>query len=182
MSTAAVHRRGGTSTSQRQSRLITSTGIGSGLDIGAIVSSLTTAYGAAQNNQLNEPARPRWTRRSRPIGTFTSALDTCRRRCRRSRIRANWPASTPPWRTRPSRRRPRLPSAVGGPVFARGAKPRDRGDPHLQACGWPLPPVGTGTLTIAVGRRLHLDRHRFDRQHPGRHRRGDQFGRRTIPE
>jgi flagellar hook-associated protein 2 len=38
------------------SALITSTGIGSGLDIGAIVSSLTNAYGAAQNAQLASQA------------------------------------------------------------------------------------------------------------------------------
>src|SRR5882672_10350279 len=33
--------------------VISSTGIGSGLDIGSIVSALTTAAGAAQNNQLS---------------------------------------------------------------------------------------------------------------------------------
>ena len=36
--------------------MITSTGIGSGLDIGAIVSSLTTAFGAAQTSQLTNQA------------------------------------------------------------------------------------------------------------------------------
>jgi flagellar hook-associated protein 2 len=56
------------------SALITSTGIGSGLDIGAIVSSLTTAYGAAQNAQLASQASSLDSQVS-AYGTFTSALD-----------------------------------------------------------------------------------------------------------
>jgi len=34
--------------------VISSTGVGSGLDIGSIVSALTTTAGAAQNNQLSD--------------------------------------------------------------------------------------------------------------------------------
>ena len=41
-----------TSTASAGSALITSTGIGSGLNISAIVSSLTTAYGAGQQSQI----------------------------------------------------------------------------------------------------------------------------------
>jgi flagellar hook-associated protein 2 len=55
--------------------LITSTGIGSGLDISAIVSSLTTAYGAAQTAQLSNQANTLDSQVS-AYGTFTSALDT----------------------------------------------------------------------------------------------------------
>jgi flagellar hook-associated protein 2 len=55
--------------------LITSTGIGSGLDISAIVSSLTTAYGAAQTTQLTNQANTLDAQVS-AYGTFTSALDT----------------------------------------------------------------------------------------------------------
>src|SRR5579862_7098754 len=54
---------------------ITSTGIGSGLDIGAIVSSLTTAFGAAQTNQLSNQENTLDSQVS-AYGTFTAALDT----------------------------------------------------------------------------------------------------------
>jgi flagellar hook-associated protein 2 len=57
------------------SATVTSTGIGSGLDISAIVSSLTTAYGAAQQNQLTNQATSLDSQVS-AYGTFTAALDT----------------------------------------------------------------------------------------------------------
>jgi flagellar hook-associated protein 2 len=57
------------------SALITSTGIGSGLDISAIVSSLTSAYGAAQNAQLASQSSTLDAQVS-AYGTFSSALDT----------------------------------------------------------------------------------------------------------
>jgi flagellar hook-associated protein 2 len=56
------------------SALITSTGIGSGLDIGAIVSSLTTAFGAAQTSQLTNQQNTLDSEVS-AYGSFTSALD-----------------------------------------------------------------------------------------------------------
>jgi flagellar hook-associated protein 2 len=55
--------------------LITSTGIGSGLNIGAIVSSLTSAFGAAQTNQLTSRQTILDSQVS-AYGTFTAALDT----------------------------------------------------------------------------------------------------------
>src|SRR5277367_4202736 len=54
---------------------ITSTGIGSGLDISGIVSSLTTAYGAAQTDQLTNQQNTLDSQVS-AYGTFTSAIDT----------------------------------------------------------------------------------------------------------
>jgi flagellar hook-associated protein 2 len=57
------------------SALITSTGIGSGLNIGAIVSSLTTAYGASQTTQLTNQQNSLDAQVS-AYGTFTAALDT----------------------------------------------------------------------------------------------------------
>jgi flagellar hook-associated protein 2 len=57
------------------SALITSTGIGSGLNIGAIVSSLTTAYGASQTTQLTNQQNTLDAQVS-AYGTFTAALDT----------------------------------------------------------------------------------------------------------
>jgi flagellar hook-associated protein 2 len=63
------------STPSSASALITSTGIGSGLDIGAIVSSLTTAFGAAQTSQLTNQQTTLDSEVS-GYGTFTAALDT----------------------------------------------------------------------------------------------------------
>jgi flagellar hook-associated protein 2 len=57
------------------SALITSTGIGSGLDISAIVSSLTTAFGAAQTSQLTNQQTTLDSQVS-AYGTFTAALDS----------------------------------------------------------------------------------------------------------
>jgi flagellar hook-associated protein 2 len=57
------------------STLITSTGIGSGLNISAIVSSLTSAFGAAQTNQLTSQQTTLDSQVS-AYGTFTAALDT----------------------------------------------------------------------------------------------------------
>jgi flagellar hook-associated protein 2 len=55
--------------------VISSTGIGSGLDITSIVSSLTTAAGLAQNNQLAD-RKSSLTAQVSAYGTFSSALDT----------------------------------------------------------------------------------------------------------
>jgi flagellar hook-associated protein 2 len=55
--------------------LITSTGIGSGLNISAIVSSLTSAYGAAETNALTSQ-KTSLTAQVSAFGTFSSALDT----------------------------------------------------------------------------------------------------------
>lgn len=55
--------------------LVTSQGIGSGLNIPAIVSALTQAYGAAQTNQLNSQQSQLNTQLS-AFGTFKSALET----------------------------------------------------------------------------------------------------------
>src|SRR3984957_19636182 len=64
-----------TSGSSAGSALITSTGIGSGLNISAIVSSLTTAFGAAQTDQLTNQQNTLNAQVS-AYGTFSSALET----------------------------------------------------------------------------------------------------------
>lgn len=61
--------------SSTPSSLITSTGIGSGLDISAIVTSLTSAYGAAQTNELSAEQTSLNAQVS-AFGTFSSALST----------------------------------------------------------------------------------------------------------
>jgi flagellar hook-associated protein 2 len=63
------------STASASSAAITSTGIGSGLDITAIVASLTSAYGAGQQNELTTQGNALDAQVS-AFGTFTSALDT----------------------------------------------------------------------------------------------------------
>jgi flagellar hook-associated protein 2 len=57
------------------SSLITSTGIGSGLNIGAIVSALTTAEGAGQQNEITSQQTSLNAQLS-AFGTFSSALST----------------------------------------------------------------------------------------------------------
>jgi flagellar hook-associated protein 2 len=63
------------SSTSSASTLITSTGIGSGLNISAIVSALTTSFGAAQTTQLTNQQNSLDSQVS-AFGTFTSALDT----------------------------------------------------------------------------------------------------------
>jgi flagellar hook-associated protein 2 len=64
-----------TSGAASPSALITSTGIGSGLNVSAIVTALTNNYGAAQTNQLQAQQNSLDSQVS-AYGTFTSALDT----------------------------------------------------------------------------------------------------------
>jgi flagellar hook-associated protein 2 len=64
-----------TSAAAPTNALITSTGIGSGLDISAIVSSLTSAFGQGQQTQLTNQETALDSQVS-AFGTFTSALDT----------------------------------------------------------------------------------------------------------
>jgi flagellar hook-associated protein 2 len=74
---SAVSSTGSSSTSSANAGnpIITSTGIGSGLDISAIVTSLTNAYGAAQTNELSSEQTSLNAQVS-AFGTFSSALDT----------------------------------------------------------------------------------------------------------
>jgi flagellar hook-associated protein 2 len=75
---SAVSSTGSSSTANTASSansLITSTGIGSGLNISAIVSALTSSYGAAQTNELSSEQTTLNAQVS-AFGTFSSALDT----------------------------------------------------------------------------------------------------------
>jgi len=63
------------STPSAASTVISSTGIGSGLDINSIVTSLTTAAGLAQNTQLSD-RKSSLTAQVSAYGTFRSALST----------------------------------------------------------------------------------------------------------
>jgi flagellar hook-associated protein 2 len=72
---SAANTAGSSGAAPSASALITSTGIGSGLDIGGIVSALTSAYGAAQTAQITSQQNSLDSQVS-AYGTFTSALDT----------------------------------------------------------------------------------------------------------
>ena len=74
-STGSTSSTSSTSSAASAGSTVTSTGIGSGLDITGIVSSLTTAYGAAQTTQLTNQQNTLDAQVS-AYGTFTSALDT----------------------------------------------------------------------------------------------------------
>jgi flagellar hook-associated protein 2 len=129
--------------------LVTSTGIGSGLDIGAIVSSLTTAFGAAQTSQLTNQQNTLDAQVS-AYGTFTAALDT---------LKLSLPALEDPSQLAA------FSASVADPAIATASTSADAvaGTYSLQvnnlatvatATSAPLSStaaVGTGTLTISVG-------------------------------
>jgi len=72
--TAASTSTSSSSTASTANSLVTSTGIGSGLNISGIVSSLTSAFGAGQQNQLNTQSAALDAQVS-AFGTFTSSID-----------------------------------------------------------------------------------------------------------
>ncbi len=72
---SAISSSSGASSASSANALITSTGIGSGLNINAIVSSLTSAYGAAQQNEITNQQTALNAQIS-AFGTFSSALST----------------------------------------------------------------------------------------------------------
>jgi flagellar hook-associated protein 2 len=129
--------------------LVTSTGIGSGLDIGAIVSSLTTAFGAAQTSQLTNQQNTLDAQVS-AYGTFTAALDT---------LKLSLPSLEDPSQLAA------FSASVADPAIATASTSADAvaGTYSLQvnnlatvatATSAPLSStaaVGTGTLTISVG-------------------------------
>jgi flagellar hook-associated protein 2 len=130
--------------------VISSTGIGSGLDINAIVSTLTTAHGAAENSQLAQESSTLNTQIS-AFGTFSSALSTLQ-------------ATLTPLETSSSLAT--LTATLGDPTIATATATADAvpaqytlAVQNLAAAASlssaPLSSatdsVGTGTLTIAVG-------------------------------
>jgi flagellar hook-associated protein 2 len=137
------------STPPTASALITSTGIGSGLDISAIVSSLTTAFGAAQTSQLTNQQNTLDSEVS-AYGTFTAALDT---------LQLSLPALEDPSQLAA------FAATVSDPTIASATTNSDAvaGTYSLQvdnlatvatatsAALSSTAPIGTGTLTIGVG-------------------------------
>ena len=164
-----------TAASSSPSSLITSTGIGSGLDISAIVSSLTSAYGAAQTNELSAEQTSLNAQVS-AFGTFSSALST---------LQATLSSLETPSTLAG------YDATVADKTIASASTSSDAvpGQYSLEvqnlatAATLTSAPVasgdttiGTGTLTVAVGSSLHIDHHRLDQRHALGHRLGHQLG------
>ena len=156
------------------SALITSTGIGSGLDISAIVTSLTSNYGAAQTNQLTNQQNSLDAQVS-AYGTFTSALDT---------LQASLTSLEDPGQLAG------FDATVGRqdhsfgdhdlrcgcrPIYSRGAKPGHRGIADLAAHRERQFDGRHGNSADFGRRGEYLDHHRLDQQHAVGHRGRNQF-------
>ena len=126
--------------------LVTSTGIGSGLDINSIVTSLTTAEGAAQNNQLASQ-KSSLTAQVSAYGTFSSALATLQATLTPLEVTSSFEGRT---------------ATLGDTTIATASVTADAvpaqyslGVQNLAAApslsSVANPTLGTGTLTIAVG-------------------------------
>lgn len=126
--------------------LVTSTGIGSGLDINSIVSSLTTAEGAAQNNQLASQ-KSALNAQVSAYGTFSSSLETLQATLTPLEVTSSFEGRT---------------AALGDTTIATASATSDAipgqysfavqnlaTAPSLSSPANPT--LGTGTLTIAVG-------------------------------
>lgn len=131
--------------------LITSTGIGSGLDISAIVTSLTNAFGAAQTDQLTNQETLLDSQVS-AYGSFTSALDA---------LQLSLPALEDPGQLsgfNATVADTHIASATTGSDAVAGQYSLEVGNLATSAAltsapivGGAAAVVGTGTLTIAVG-------------------------------
>ena len=132
------------------SSLITSTGIGSGLNINAIVSSLTTAYGAAQTNQLTSQQNSLDSQVS-AYGTFTSALDTLKATLSKLEVPSQLAGFAATVADKTIASATTSSSAVAGQYSLQVnnlATAATLTSTHVASS---TTPVGTGTLTIAVG-------------------------------
>jgi flagellar capping protein FliD len=143
------------------STVISSTGIGSGLDINSIVSSLTTAAGLAQNNQLSD-RKTALTAQVSAYGTFSAALDT---------LQATLTTLTDP-KTLAGRTVTLGDDKIASATATSGAipaqyslqvQPRDRRQSRLAAAALGRHGRGHGNIEYCGGRLIRLDHHRFDR-------------------
>jgi flagellar hook-associated protein 2 len=132
------------------SALITSTGIGSGLDIGAIVSSLTSAYGAAQTNQLTAQQNSLDAQVS-AYGTFTSALDTLQASLGALEDPKQLAGFTATVADKTIASATTSPDAVAGQYSLQVQNLATAATLTSQPAATAASVVGTGTLTIAVG-------------------------------
>jgi len=141
---------GSSSTTPSSGSLITSTGVGSGLDINAIVSSLTTAYGAAQTNQLTSQQNSLDTQVS-AYGTFTSALDTLKATLSSLEVPSQLAGFAATMADKTIASATTTSSAVAGRYSLQVNNLATSATLTSQHFASSTTPVGTGTLTIAVG-------------------------------
>jgi flagellar hook-associated protein 2 len=131
--------------------LITSTGIGSGLNISSIVSSLTSAYGAAQTNQLTNQQTLLNSQVS-AYGTFTAALDTLKLAVPALQDPKQLAGFTAAVGDKTIATATTSPSAVAGQYSLQVNNLATSATlTSLPVLGGAAVAVGTGTLTIAVG-------------------------------
>ena len=153
-----------TSGSAAGSALITSTGIGSGLNISAIVSSLTTAYGAAQTSQLTAQQTSLNAQVS-AYGTFSSALDTLQATLTTLEDPTQLAGFDATVADKTIATASTTSGAAAGQYSLEVQEPRDRGDPHLAAGLEFECDRRHGDPDDRGRQRLHLDQHRLDQQH-----------------
>jgi flagellar hook-associated protein 2 len=132
------------------STLITSTGIGSGLNISAIVSSLTTAYGAAQTNQLTSQQNSLDAQVS-AYGSFTSALDTLKATLSKLEVPSQLAGFAATLADKTIASATTSSSAVAGQYSLQVNNLATAATLTSQHVASSTTAVGTGTLTIAVG-------------------------------
>jgi flagellar hook-associated protein 2 len=132
------------------STLITSTGIGSGLNISAIVTALTTAQGAAQNNALAS-RQTTLNAQVSAYGTFSSALSTLQATLTTLETPSLLAGFTATVADNTVATASASSSAVGGQYSLQVQNLATAATLNSQPVASANSVVGTGTLTIAVG-------------------------------
>jgi len=132
------------------SALITSTGIGSGLNINAIVSALTSAYGAAQTNALANQQSSLNAQVS-AYGTFSSALSTLQATLGALENPSQLAAYSATVADKTIASATTDSSAVAGQYSLEVQNLATAASLTSQAFAGSSTAIGTGTLTIAVG-------------------------------
>ncbi|MEA3151460.1 MAG: flagellar hook-associated protein 2 [Gammaproteobacteria bacterium] len=132
------------------SALITSTGIGSGLNISSIVSALTTAQGAAQNNAL-AARQTSLNAQVSAYGTFSSALSTLQATLSTLETPSQLAGFTATVADNTIASASSTSSAVAGQYSLQVQNLATSASLSSQPVAGSSTAIGTGTLTIAVG-------------------------------
>ncbi|MGO9993978.1 MAG: flagellar filament capping protein FliD [Steroidobacteraceae bacterium] len=129
---------------------VTSTGIGSGLNISAIVSSLTSAFGAGQQNQITSQANALDAQVS-AFGTFTSSLDSLQSTLGALETPGNLAGFSATVADNTIATATAAAGAVAGTYSLEVQNVATAASLTSQPVASSGTPIGTGTLTIAVG-------------------------------
>ncbi|HLW22957.1 MAG TPA: flagellar filament capping protein FliD [Steroidobacteraceae bacterium] len=138
------------SSASASNALITSTGIGSGLNINAIVSALTSAYGAAQTNELNSEQTTLNAQVS-AYGTFSSALSTLQATLGTLESPGQLAGFAATVADKSIASATTSSDAVAGQYSLQVQNLATAATLTSRAFGSTTTPVGTGTLTLSVG-------------------------------